>query len=186
MAVEVMRRRFMTTDYHRLAEVGILTEDDRVELVDGEIVNMSPVGARHAGCVTRLEAFLHRQIADIAQIRVQNPLQLDAYGEPEPDIVVVTPREDFYAQAHPTPPDVFMLVEVADSSLGYDRSVKLPLYAGAQIRETWLVDLEGEAVERHTDPVEGSYRLLLRAGRGETVESTTVPGLAFRVEDVLG
>jgi Uma2 family endonuclease len=186
MAAEITRRRFTVDDYHRLAAVGILMEDDRVELVDGDIVTMSPIGARHAGCVTQLEAYLHRSIGDVAQIRAQNPLQLGTDGEPEPDIAVVRPRADYYKQAHPTPMDVFMLMEVADSSLDYDRSVKLPLYAGAQIRETWLVDLEGGAVERHTNPVDGSYRLLLRAGRGETVESTTVPGLVFRVEDVLG
>jgi Uma2 family endonuclease len=186
MAAEAARWRFTVDDYHRMVEAGILTEDDRVELIDGEIIKMSPIGALHASCVRRVEALLHQQVGDRAVISVQNPVQLGAYGEPEPDVAVLRPRADFYAERHPQPADILLLIEVADSSLAKDRSAKLPLYAREGIAEAWLVDLEGEALERHTSPAEGGYRLVLRARRGETVASTVLPELAFAVDAVLG
>lgn len=186
MAAEAARWRFTVDDYHRMVEAGILTEDDRVELLDGEIIKMSPIGVPHASCVRRLEALLHRQLGDMAIVSVQNPVQLGEYGEPEPDLAVLRPRADFYAERHPQPQDILLLIEVADSSLAKDRGAKLPLYAREGIAEVWLVDLEGEALERHTNPAEGAYRLVLRARRGETVASTALPELAFPVAAVLG
>lgn len=186
MAAEAARWRFTVDDYHRMVEAGILTADDRVELLDGEIIKMSPIGVPHASCVRRLEALAHRLLGDRAVISVQNPVQLGDYGEPEPDLAVLRPRADFYAERHPQPQDILLLIEVADSSLAKDRGAKLPLYAREGIAEAWLVDLDGEALERHTNPTEEGYGLILRARRGETVASTVLPELAFPVAAVLG
>lgn len=184
--VQVNRRRFTVDDYHRMAAAGILTEDDRVELVDGEIVQMSPIGSRHAACVNRLNRILNRRIGDIGVVSVQNPVGIDAYGEPQPDLAVLRPREDYYDRELPTPADVLLLVEVADTSLEYDRNAKLPLYARSQVPEALLVDLTGQIIERHTDPTEGGYRLVARARRGESLESVAIPSLILEVDVVLG
>jgi len=186
MAVEVAHWRFTATDYHRMAEVGILTGDDHVELIDGEIVRMSPIGRKHVACVTRADALLQRRLGGKAIVFVQNPVALSEHTEPEPDLAVLKPRDDFYERGLPTPDDVLAIIEVADSSLDYDRSVKLPIYARAGIAEAWLVDIEGQAIERHTEPIEGSYRLVTRVGRGKGIESTTVLGLVLQVDAILG
>ena len=185
MAVQVERVRFTVDDYHRMAEAGILSEDDRVELIDGEIVRMSPIGNRHAWCVRRLVQLLTRRTGDHeAIVDSQNPIRLGPYSEPQPDVVVLRFREDYYPE-HPTPTDVLLVIEVADTSLAYDRQVKLPLYAQAGIPEVWLVDLTGDAIERHSEPSEGGYRRVERVGRGETLVSLSLPSLTLRVDDVL-
>src|SRR5437870_5978990 len=137
MAVEIAKRCFNVAEYYRMAEAGILTEEDHVELIDGEIVAMSPVGSRHAACVKRLNRILGRRVGDLVVVGVQDPIGLDDYSEPEPDISLLRPRADFYSEAHPIPSDVLMIIEVADSSDLYDREVKVPLYARAGIPETW-------------------------------------------------
>jgi Uma2 family endonuclease len=184
MAIEPSHRRFTVRDYHRMAEVGILTEDDRVELVDGEIVQMTPIGGRHVACVNRLTRLLIRHTGEDATVSVQNPVQLAEDQEPQPDVAVIRARS--YGDVLPGARDVLLLIEVADTSLGYDRARKLPLYARAGLAESWLVDLQGEAIERHTNPVGGTYRLTLRAGRGEEIASLAVPGLVLRADEVLG
>jgi Uma2 family endonuclease len=125
--VRVEKRRFSVHEYHRMAEVGILSEDDRVELIEGEILEMSPIGSRHAACVDRLNRLLNG-FADLSAIvRVQSPILLDVNSEPEPDISLLRPSDDFYAGGHPTPGDVLLLIEVADTSVERDLEVKLPL-----------------------------------------------------------
>lgn len=186
MAVPGARRRFTVTEYERMAAVGILTEDDRVELIAGEIIEMSPKGSRHAACVTRLNRLLSRQLGDAALIRVQDPVQLSSMSEPEPDIALVRPRDDDYAAGHPTPAEVLAVMEVAETSRDHDRKVKLPLYAEARIAEVWLVDLVADAIERHTEPQGRRYRRVSRAGRGETLASTVLPALVLPVDAVLG
>lgn len=181
---EVTRRRFTVDDYHRMVEAGILHEDDRVELIEGEIVEMSPIGWRHARCVTKLNALLSRQIPEDLLVAVQNPVQMGERGEPQPDIAVV--REDAYAGSHPDPEGTLLVIEVADSSLAYDRRVKLPLYARYGYAEVWIVDLAGEVVERHSEPADRGYGASRRARRGESLESEALPGLALSVDDVLG
>src|SRR5918997_6720202 len=120
MSVQIARRHFTVDDFYRMLEAGILTEDDRVELIDGEIIEMSPIGSRHASCVMRLNAVLTKRLGDTAIVNVQNPLRLSTRSEPLPDCSLLKPREDFYSRAHPTPDDVLLVVEVADSSIGYD------------------------------------------------------------------
>lgn len=182
MATQPVPHRFTVHDYHRMAEAGILTEDDRVELIDGEIIEMSPIGNRHMLCVNRLTQMLVLHVGPKAVVSVQNPVRLAEDGEPQPDIVVLRPE---YEGRIPRPDDVILLMEVADSSLGYDRRRKLPLYAQAGIAEAWIVDLQGEALERHTDPAGGSYRMTMRVGRGKEIGSLAVPGLMFRVDDLV-
>ena len=181
---EVTRRRFTVHDYHRMGEAGILHEDDRVELIEGEIVEMAAIGTRHFTCVNALNRLLVRGVGDEAIVSVQNPVRLDEHTEPQPDLTVLRTRD--YRRSLPGPGDVLLLIEVSDTTLPYDRGVKLPLYARAGIPEVWIVDLAGETVERHTDPSGNGYRRIERARRGETIESAALPELSFRVDAVLG
>ena len=184
--IRVEKRRFNVHEYHRMAEAGILSEDDRVELIEGEIVKMSPIGSRHAACVGRLNRLLQRLVGLDAIVRVQDPIRLDVYSEPEPDVALVNPREDFYSGEHPGPGDVLLLIEVADTSVERDLEVKLPLYARAGISETWLVKLPADTVEIHSRPDGGEYRETVRVKRGETVTSRTIPSLELAANDILG
>ena len=186
MAVPGARRRFTVTEYERMAAVGILTEDDRVELIAGEIIAMSPKGSRHVACVTRLNRLLGRQLGDAALIRVQDPVRLSSVSEPEPDIALVQPRDDDYAAGHPTPAEVLAVMEVAETSRDHDRTVKLPLYAAAGIDEVWIIDLVAGAIECYSQPRGKRYRHVSRAGRGETLASTVLPALVLPVDAVLG
>lgn len=191
MAAQVERWLFTVDEYERMGAAGILGEDDRVELIAGEIAKMSPIGSHHAGCVNQFARVVSRQIDDDAILSVQNPIRLGAYAEPQPDLAILRPRADYYAQSHPTAADVMLLIEVADTSLVYDREVKLPLYTAALIpevwiAEVWIADVASERIERYAEPVEGSYRVVSRAGRGETLASVVLPSLAVQVDAVFG
>lgn len=186
MTAELTRVRFSVDDYHRMIAVGILDEDDRVELIDGEIVSMSAVGSLHAGTVNRLTSFLVRTLGDTAVVAVQNPVQLSDDTEPEPDLAVLLPRDDFYSTAHPLPPDVLFLIEVGDSSFLADRRAKLPRYARVGIRESWLVNLEDSEIERHTDPDDNGYRDVVILTRGQWLPSTVIAGLTLAGDQILG
>src|SRR5439155_445568 len=152
MAVQIQRYRFTTADYHRLAEAGILGEDDRVELIEGELIAMNPIGPRHVSSVNRLNRLLGRALGDAAIIQVQSPILLDDRSEPQPDLSLLQPHPDFYISSLPTPRDVILVIEVADSSDVYDRRIKAPLYARAGIPEYWLVRLEREDLVVFRDP----------------------------------
>ena len=184
MTAQVTRRRFTVDEYYRMAEAGILCEDDRVELIEGEIVEVAPIGSRHAACVDSLNQAFSERVGERAIVRVQNPVRLSIRTEPEPDIVLARPRPDRYRQAHPGPADVLLLIEVADTSLAYDRRVKIPMYARAGIVEVWLVDLKGQVVLRYADPHEGAYRLTERVGRGQRLTALNLPGLEIAVDDL--
>jgi Uma2 family endonuclease len=186
MGVPVLRRRFTTDEYHRMGESGILTEDDRVELIAGEIVEMTPIGSRHQACVDRLNELLTRQMAQGAVIRVQGPIRLGEHSEPQPDLVLLRRRTDFYATSHPGPQDILLVVEVADTSASYDREVKLPLYSRHGILEVWLVDLERENVEVFREPSTSGYLDSRVVQRGRRLVPQSFPGLEFAVDDILG
>ena len=186
LAVDVPRRRFTVDEYHRMADAGVLGEDDRVELLDGEIVEMSPIGPPHTGCVARLNAMFARRLRDRAIVWVQNPMILDRYSEPQPDIALVAPRADFYSTAHPRPRDVLLAVEVIATSGGYDRTLKLPLYARSGLREVWLVDVRAKAVDVYRRPATGGYRGHQRLVPGRVVAPLAFPRLRFRVGDIVG
>ena len=186
MALQVPKHLFNIDEYYRMYEAGIFSEDDRVELIDGEIVEMSPIGSEHAACVLRLNTLLSRLVGTQALVNVQSPVKVSSHSEPQPDIALLVPRDDFYARAHPEPAEVLLIVEVADTTLSYDRDIKSLLYARAGIPEFWLVDLPGEAIEIYTEPLKGRYRLVRRVERGETVTSQTIPGLTLDVDAILG
>jgi hypothetical protein len=155
------RHRLTVDDYYRMAEAGILREDDRVELIEGEIIDMAPIGSTHAGTVKRLANLLMAAVGDTAIVSVQDPVRLGPRSEPQPDIALLRPRADYYTSAHPGPADVLLLVEVADASLTYDRDVKVPLYARHGVSEVWLVDLAGHRLHIHRVPVNGVYQEVL-------------------------
>jgi len=186
MAVEALRRRFTVDEYHRMGEAGIFTEGDRVELVDGEILGMTPIGSLHAACVDRLNRLLVLSAGEQASVRVQSPISLGPDSEPQPDLTLLRPRHDFYASAHPRPGDVLLVVEVADTTLAFDRAVKVPLYARTGIPEVWVVDLPGEAVEVYRRPASGRYAEFRRFVRGKQIVLETFPDLTVAVNDVLG
>lgn len=140
-----------------MAETGILAPDARVELIEGEIIDMAPIGSRHASIVDKLYHLLHTAVGTSAIVRSQNPVRLNDISEPEPDLALLRWRDDFYGARHPGPADVLLIVEIADSSLDYDRSKKLPLYASHGIPEVWLVDLTASCVVRYAGPTSSGY-----------------------------
>ena len=186
MAVEVERRPFSTAEYHRMAQVGILNEDDRVELIHGEVITMSPAGPARSACVKRINAILHARIGRSAIVSIQDPISLDTGSEPQPDIALLMPRDDYYSKRLPAPSEVLLVIEVADTSAGYDRNVKLPLYAGAGIPEVWLVGLPEKRVEAYSQPKDGSYQSVRRVGRGTALSPEGVPVVALTVDEIFG
>ena len=184
--VEVVRRRFTVDEYHQMARAGILNEDDRVELIRGEIVHKMVIGSRHAACVARLNELLVARLRGRAILWPQNPLTILPDSEPEPDIILLRHRADFYAAELPGPDDVALLVEVADTSLRYDRRVKGLLYAEAGIREYWIVDLAGDAVEVFREPGPHGFQRTDRVGRGGTLTPLAFPDTPLAAADVLG
>jgi len=186
MAVQLLRRRFTVDEYQRMGQVGILSEDDRLELLEGEIVEMAPIGSRHQATVDRLNALFSRGVADAAAVRVQGPVRLGEDSEPQPDVAILRLRVDFYASAHPGPADVLLLVEVSDSSTEYDREVKVPLYARFGITEVWLVGLETETVEVYRDPTAQGYQNVFQSVRGQGLSPESFPELGLAVDDILG
>jgi Uma2 family endonuclease len=186
MAVQLARKLFTIDDYHRMAEVGILSEDDRVELIDGEIVLMSPIGKHHAGTVNRLAALLHQALGGQVVIAVQNPVMLSDDTELEPDIAVLRFRDDYYAQELPTPPDAHLIIEVSDTTLVHDRSTKVPLYARNRVSDVWIVNLQGETVEVSSQPEDGTYQLSRQVRRGAPVSIPGFPDISLSVNDILG
>lgn len=173
-------------EYHRMGEAGILNEDDRVELIRGEIVQMGPIGSRHAACVARLTETLLGRLRGRAILWPQNPLTILPDSEPQPDIILLRHRADFYAAELPGPDDVALLVEVADTSLRYDRRVKGALYAEAGVRDCWIVDVAGDAIEVYREPGADAFRLTERVGRGGMLAPLAFPDVAVTVADILG
>jgi Uma2 family endonuclease len=186
MAVQLLKRLFTVEEYHRMAEAGILSEDDRVELLEGEITAMAPIGSRHQACVDRLTELFSAQVQRRAVVRVQGPIRLGERSEPQPDLALLRPRADFYAEAHPGSEDVLLVVEVAETSAAYDREVKVPLYARFGVPEVWLVDLAGEQLEVFRQPSPQGYQDLRTLRRGEAVAPLLLPDLSLAVDALLG
>jgi len=180
-----LRRRFTVEEYELMGRTGILHEDDRTELLDGEIIAMSPIGPKHASVVERITRRLYRATGDEVSIRVQNPVRLIPASEPEPDVVVATGRRDFYASAHPAAEDILLAIEVADTSLKLDQGVKLPIYAEKYVVEVWIVDLQAGVVHVHTDPDGDGYRTVRAIGRGDELVPTAVKGVRIAVSDIV-
>lgn len=182
----VTRRKFDVGEYYRLAEAGILREGDRVELIEGEIVQMVPIGSGHSGAVNALTYLLMRAAGERATVTAQSPLRLSDSSEPMPDAMLLKPRTDFYRGGHPTAADVLLLIEVAQSSLRYDRGVKLPLYARHGVPEVWIVDLAGRVVEVHRARGADGYAESTSHAAGAMLEPALLPGLRVAAADILG
>ncbi len=185
---EVLRRRrlFDVDEYHQLAAAGVLDEDDRVELIAGEIVQMAPIGPAHAGKVNRLTEFFVQRFQGRAIVTVQNPVRLDRYSEPQPDVVLLRWRDDFYENKTPEPSDILLLVEVAHSSLAFDRNVKLRLYARAGIPEVWLLDVGKRQLTVHRSPGPDGYADERTVGPGESLAPAAFPEDGIDVDEILG
>ena len=186
MAVRLLPGPFTVDAYHRLAELGILDEDDRVELLDGQIVEMTPIGGAHAACVIRLTDLLSRRSGSDTSVSVQNPVVLAERWEPQPDIAVLRRPGGLAGAWLPSPSDVLLVVEVADTSLERDRDVKIPRYAAAGIPEAWLVDLVGDSISVCREPGPGGYSEIVTLTRGEALRPLRLPGVAVAVAEVLG
>ena len=186
MSLELIKRQFTIKEYHQMPAAGIIKESERVELIRGEIVKMSPIGRFHAACVNRLVRIFTREIGDRAIVAPQNPVELDDYSEPQPDIGLLEPRPDFYASGHPKPADILLIVEVADSTIKYDREVKVPLYAEDKIREVWLVDINQQCLEVYREPTPNGYAQVEKFQRGQSLSIQRFPDLAIQVAEILG
>jgi Uma2 family endonuclease len=177
----VTRRPITVAEYHRMGEVGILGERDRVELIEGELVAMSPIGSYHTGTVNKLNHSLVHAVGEHAIVSVQNPVRLDDLSEPQPDFALLKSRPDFYQDTPAQPADVLLLIEVADTSLNYDRAVKRALYARHAIPEFWIVDLTSGEVEICRDPKPDGYAAVQRVGRDGAAEPELLPGVRIQV-----
>jgi len=184
LPIEVTRRRFTAEEYDRMAEAGILAEE-RVELIEGEIIQMAPIGLRHAACVTELTNHLVLRLAGRGVISPQNPLRLPGDNVPQPDIVVLRPPMDQYRHRRPQPADALLVVEVSDTTYRYDREIKLPLYARAGVAEAWILNLPAEAVEVYRAPGRSGYRHAAIHRPGASGAPEAFPDIRLTVDDIL-
>ncbi|AVZ31193.1 Uma2 family endonuclease [Nodularia spumigena CS-584] len=185
MSVQLLRRKFTVQQYHQMLESGILREDDRVELIRGEIIEMSPIGTKHAACVKCLNKLLYSKLGDRVLIAIQDPIILTNKSEPQPDVALLKPRDDFYETAHPQPQDIFLLIEVADSTVMYDREEKIPLYAEAKIMEVWLIDINAQIVEVYQQPTAAGYQVMQKFTCGQSLSITAFPDVNITINEII-
>lgn len=181
------KRLFTREEYHAIAEAGIFAPNERVELLKGEIIAMAPPGERHSAGTKRVTHAFAGLYSDNRRtiVSVQDPVVMSPSSEPEPDLMLLAPRDDFYDFAKPRPQDVLLLIEIADSSLQYDREVKLPYYASLEIPETWIVNLQDDRVEAHTEPSPQGYRATRTYERGDSISPTAFPDVEIAVNDII-
>jgi Uma2 family endonuclease len=185
--VELKRRRFTLEEYHRMGEVGIFHEDDRVELIEGEIVEMSPIGRLHAATVDRIANVFSRRLGERAIVRVQNPIVFtNLVSEPQPDVTLLVPLADFYASGHPGPSDILLVVEVMDSTVAYDHGVKLRLYARAGVAEVWLANVNTHRIEGYRQPGPEGYGESRVFQEDERLSIQAFPDVTFTARELLG
>ncbi|MBI4471628.1 MAG: Uma2 family endonuclease [Acidobacteria bacterium] len=185
MSVQITRKLFTVDDCLRMLDAGILHEDDRLELIRGELVQMSPIGPRHQAAIDRATRAFVRLAGDDAIVRPQGPAELDRYSAPQPDLALLRPKADFYAKKHPGPVDVLLIIEVADSSLEYDTTVKRDLYAMMGIREYWVVNLVDDLLLCYSSRRGDSYRSVRELRAGDTVAPQALPNCKIKVDILL-
>lgn len=178
-------RLFSVEDYERMGEAGILQEDDRLELIAGQIVWMTPIGSPHSGTVNQLNALLLGPLGNRVVVSVQSPVRLGDLSMPQPDLLLLRPRADSYKGSHPEPDDVLLLIEVSDSSVAFDREIKLPLYAAFGIAEVWIVNVPERCVEVHRSPAQGAYREAQRCAAGDDLAPRSFPDLHIDLDALL-
>ncbi len=179
MSVQVAKRLITVDEYYRMAKAGILTENDRVELINGEIIQMAPIGSKHAAAVNRFSNLLKELLARKVIVSVQNPIKINELNEPEPDITILRNRDDFYEDDHPTADDVLIVIEISDTTIAYDREIKLPVYAKAGIPEFWLVNLHRQELEVHNSPSLDVYKKREIIKHGDKVK---LPDLGIEID----
>ncbi|MBD2395112.1 Uma2 family endonuclease [Cyanobacterium aponinum FACHB-4101] len=179
------RKKFAIEEYHQIIASGVLKEDYLIELINGEIFEMSPVGFRHASCVNKLNQLLSLKLGNKAIISIQNPIKLNDNSEPQPDIVLLKPRHDFYANQHPTVEDIFLLIEVADSSIEYDRTFKIPIYAENKVQEVWLVDLNQNLLEVYQNPQTNYYQNIKKLSSQDSITLTQPETITVKLDRIL-
>lgn len=182
----VKPKKFRVEEFRKMTEIGILPEESGWEIIDGYLIDKMTIGSKHASVVKRLNRVLTNLVGIQAVISIQDPIHIDNYNEPEPDVVLLAPRDDFYAEGHPTPQDILLLIEVSDSTVEYDRVIKKTLYAEAGIVEFWLVNLKDETIEVYTQPKNGGYYSARILESGESVKATAIENLTLAVEEILG
>lgn len=185
MPVQISRRLLSVEDYHRMVEAGILTADDKVELIKGEIIEMSPIGSKHAACVNRLNKLLIIASSDDKIVSVQNPVSLPPHSEPQPDIALLSARSDNYEDQHPLPEDVILLIEVSATTLEIDQQIKLPLYAEANIPVVWIVNLNANELIEYRQPYKKQYLEVKIFPLGSEIEFLSL-GKTISINDVFG
>ena len=186
MSLQLLRRKFTTEQYHKMVETGILNENDRVELLKGEIIEMTPIGRRHAAYVARLTELFLRRLGELVIIWPQNPIELNDFSEPQPDVTLLRRREDFYEAEKPQVQDIILLIEVADTTADSDRNVKIPLYAENGIIEVWLVDINAQCVEVYRQASLNGYQNIQKFERGQNLFIQAFPNINISVEEILG
>ena len=177
--------RFTVQQYYLMQEAGVFAKGDRYELINGEIREMSPISKKHAVCVARLTKNFERKLGDQTIIWTQNPIHLSDQSEPQPDLAILKLRDDFYASALPTPDDILLIIEVADSTIAYDRDVKAPLYAVNGISELWLFDVNQQIIEEYSQPSASGYKRMQRYEQGDTLSLLAFPEVIFNWEVLL-
>ncbi|MBD2122706.1 Uma2 family endonuclease [Trichocoleus sp. FACHB-262] len=186
MVVQLLRRQFTVAKYHQMVEAGILTEDDRVELLEGEVIELWSISSRHAACVNRLTYLFHDRLRERAIVRVQNPVELSDRSEPQPDLVLLQLRPNLYEAGYPQAQDILLLVEVADTTVEFDQEIKMPLYAKSGVREVWLVDLNENAIAIYREPSLSGYGQVQELRRGQELTVQLFPDISLAVEKLLG
>ena len=176
--------RFSVDDYYKMIELGMLTDYERAEIIEGELIKKMTVGNRHAAIVDFLNKIFVKNVSDNILVRIQNPIRLSDYNEPEPDLVLADLTK-YDGKRHPRPSEILTVIEVSDSTLKYDRDKKLPLYAEAEISEVWIVNLTNEIIEVHTNPSVGLYQSVKIYRLGEAIETEYLPNLSLKVNDIL-
>jgi Uma2 family endonuclease len=182
--VSVSRRLLSVEEYHKIGEAGVLGEDDRVELIDGEMIEMAPIGSRHVAKVNRFARLLSRSVEEQAIISIQNPIALPPHNEPQPDIALLKPRADDYETKLPGAEDVLLIIEIADTTLTYDRDAKIPIYARQGIVEVWLLDVQTRSLSMFLDPGPKGYQRLLTPERSDTIAPSLLPSVTIRLSDL--
>ena len=185
MVTETSKRLFTADEYQRMGQAGILQEGDRVELIRGQVVEMSPIGPPHNGAILRATQALVRIVGERALVGIQGSVRLDLYDEPQPDIYLLRPKDDYYASRHAGPADIFLIIEVADSSLKYDRTVKLELYAETGVPEYWISDISNDRVIAYSDLQDKAYRNMREMKRGETIAPSLLPECLIPIDVLL-
>ena len=184
---ELLRRHRLTVaEYHRMAETRVLAPDARVELIDGEIVDLALIGTRHGSTVKRLLHLFSDAVGTRAIVAVQDPVRLGDRSEPQPDLMLLAPREDFYASAHPVASDVLLLIEVSDTTARYDRIIKLALYARHGVQEVWIVDLDNRVMRVCRSPGGDAYTDVTETTTPGVLSPQALPGVAIDGSRLLG